>query len=140
MAGSCGARCVRMLLLVAVCGSPSGRARDGTQVGVIGPGLLRICCWFHSMQPFAAHVPVFTVFKVLVADMRDAATFEEGQRRFHRSLEHYQGLFPEACGCEVFRGVPNGASRFLRIGTGEAYSPLYPVWNVNVRTAGRQEC
>jgi len=60
-----------------------------------------ICCWFHKMQNFAAHVPAqaWPAFKALVADMGDAPTCEEGQRRFHRLLDQYQGLFPEACRC-----------------------------------------
>jgi transposase-like protein len=37
--------------------------------------------------------------KALVADMRDAPTFEEGQRRFERRLDQYQGTFPEAWRC-----------------------------------------
>ena len=65
------------------------------------PRSLRIRCWFHKMQNLAAHVPAaaWPAFKALVADMRDAPTFEEGQRRFHGLLEQYQGLFPEACRC-----------------------------------------
>jgi transposase-like protein len=38
-------------------------------------------------------------FKALVADLRDAPTFEEGQRRLQTLLAQYQGTFPEACRC-----------------------------------------
>ena len=31
--------------------------------------------------------------------MREAPTFEEGQRRFERLVAAYQGTFPEACRC-----------------------------------------
>ena len=57
--------------------------------------------WFHTMQTRAAHVPAqaWPAFKALVADMRDAPTFKEGQRRFHGLFDQYQGLFPEACRC-----------------------------------------
>ena len=38
-------------------------------------------------------------FKALVADLRDAPPFEEGQRRLHHVIEHYPDSFPEACRC-----------------------------------------
>ena len=33
----------------------------------------------------------------MIADLRDAPTFEEGQRRQQAILAHYQDTFPEAC-------------------------------------------
>lgn len=65
------------------------------------PRSLRMRGWFHKMPTRAAHVPApaWPAFKALVADMRDAPTVEEGQRRFHGLLDQYQGLFPEACRC-----------------------------------------
>ena len=53
------------------------------------------------MQNLAAHVPAqaWPTFKALVADRRDAPTFEEGQHRYHRLLGQYQDLYPEACRC-----------------------------------------
>ena len=65
------------------------------------PRSLRIRCWFHKMQNLAQKVPpqAWPAFKALVADMRDAPTFEEGQRRFERLLDQYQGTFPEVCRC-----------------------------------------
>jgi putative transposase len=38
-------------------------------------------------------------FKALGADLRDAPTFEEGQRRLNSLIEQYQETFPEACRC-----------------------------------------
>jgi len=46
--------------------------------------------------------------KALVADLRDAPTFEEGHRRFQALLEQYQGTFPEAC-----RGLADDAEASL---------------------------
>jgi putative transposase len=65
------------------------------------PRSLRIRCWFHKMQNLQQKVPpqAWPAFKALVADLRDAPTFEEGQRRLQALLEQYQGTFPEACRC-----------------------------------------
>jgi transposase-like protein len=51
----------------------------------------------HLMQKVPP--PAWPAFKALVADMRDAPTFEEGQRRLQHLLDQYQGTFPEACRC-----------------------------------------
>jgi transposase-like protein len=53
------------------------------------------------MQHLEQKVPpqAWPAFKALVADMRDAPTFEEGQRRCERLLAEYPGTFPEACRC-----------------------------------------
>ena len=65
------------------------------------PRSLRIRCWFHKMQNLHEKVPpqAWPTFKALVADMRDAPTFEEGQRRQQALLAYYQNTFPEACRC-----------------------------------------
>lgn len=70
-------------------------------VDAIWPRSLRLRCWFHKMQNLAQKVPpqAWPAFKALVADMRDAPTFEEGQRRFERLVDAYQRIFPEACRC-----------------------------------------
>jgi transposase-like protein len=53
------------------------------------------------MQNLHQKVPpqAWPAFKALVADMRDAPTFEEGQRRHKALLLQYQDTFPEACRC-----------------------------------------
>jgi putative transposase len=60
-----------------------------TVLDLMWPRSLRMRCWLHKMQSLAAHLPApaWPSFKALVADMRDAPTFEEGQRRFHGLLE-----------------------------------------------------
>jgi transposase-like protein len=70
-------------------------------VDFVWPRSLRIRCWFHKMQNLMHKVPpqVWPAFKALVADLRDAPTFEEGQRRLRHLIEQYQGPFPEACRC-----------------------------------------
>lgn len=70
-------------------------------VDFVWPRSLRIRCWFHKMQNLMQKIPpqAWPAFKALVADMRDAPTYEEGQRRFHHLLEQYQATFPEACRC-----------------------------------------
>jgi putative transposase len=70
-------------------------------VDAMWPRSLRIRCWFHKMQNLAQKVPpqAWPAFKALVADMRDAPTFEEGQRRLSTLLAQYQGALPEACRC-----------------------------------------
>ena len=53
------------------------------------------------MQHLAQKVPpqAWPAFKALVADLRDAPTFDEGQRRLPPLIEQYQATFPEACRC-----------------------------------------
>jgi transposase-like protein len=53
------------------------------------------------MQPLQQNVPppAWPAFKALVADMRDAPTWEEGQRRLRHLLAQSQDTFPEACRC-----------------------------------------
>ena len=47
-------------------------------------------------------------FKALVAELWDAPTFEEGQRRLQVLLAQYQATFPEAC-----RGLADAAEASL---------------------------
>ena len=70
-------------------------------VDFVWPRSLRIRCWFHKMQNLVQKVPpqAWPAFKALVADMRDAPTFAEGQRRMQQLLDQYQDTFPEACKC-----------------------------------------
>jgi transposase-like protein len=69
-------------------------------IDAMWPRSLRTRCWFHQMQNRHQKVPpqAWPVFKALVADRRDAPTFEEGQRR-QQQLAQYQATFPEACRC-----------------------------------------
>lgn len=65
------------------------------------PRSLRMRCWLHTMQNLHQKVPpqAWPAFQALSAAMRDAPTFEEGQRRHPAMLTHYQATFPEACRC-----------------------------------------
>jgi transposase-like protein len=79
---------------------------DGTPglikaIDAMWPRSLRMRCWFHKMQNLMQKVPpqAWPAFKALIVDLRDAPTFEEGQRRLHHLIEHYQDSFPEACWC-----------------------------------------
>jgi hypothetical protein len=58
-------------------------------------------CWFHKRQNLQQQVPpqAWPAFKALVAALRDAPTFEEGQRRLQALIEQYQRPLPEACRC-----------------------------------------
>jgi putative transposase len=65
------------------------------------PKALRIRCWFHKMQNLQQKVPpqAWPEFKALVADMRDAPTVAEAERRRQLIVNRYQRDFPEACRC-----------------------------------------
>jgi transposase-like protein len=67
----------------------------------IWPKALRIRCWFHKMQNLQQKVPpqAWPEFKALVADMRDAPTVAEAERRRQLIVNRYQRDFPEACRC-----------------------------------------
>jgi transposase-like protein len=70
-------------------------------IDAMWPRSLRMRCWFHTMQNLHQKVPpqAWPAFKALIADMRDAPTFEEGQRRQQALLAQYRDTFPEACRC-----------------------------------------
>jgi putative transposase len=70
-------------------------------IDVIWPKSLRIRCWFHKMQTLQQKVPpqAWPEFKALVADMRDAPSVAEAERRRHEIVKRYQLEFPEACRC-----------------------------------------
>jgi transposase-like protein len=65
------------------------------------PRSLRLRGWFQKLQNWeqTGPPPAWPACKALVAGMRDAPTFEEGQRRCERWRAAYQGIFPEACRC-----------------------------------------
>jgi putative transposase len=70
-------------------------------IDAIWPKSLRIRCWFHKLQNLQQKVPpqAWPEFKALVADMRDAPTVTEAERRRQLSVNRYQRDFPEACRC-----------------------------------------
>jgi putative transposase len=70
-------------------------------IDVSWPKALRIRCWFHKMQNLQPKVPpqAWPEFKALVADMRDAPTVPEAERRRQLIVNRYQRDFPEACRC-----------------------------------------
>jgi putative transposase len=70
-------------------------------IDAIWPKSLRIRCWFHKMQNLQQKVPpqAWPEFKALVADMRDAPTVAEAERRRQAIMSRYQRDFPEACRC-----------------------------------------
>jgi len=70
-------------------------------IDAIWPKSLRIRCWFHKMQNLQQKVPpqAWPEFKQLVADMRDAPTVPEAERRRQLIVTRYQRDFPEACRC-----------------------------------------
>jgi putative transposase len=70
-------------------------------IDAIWPKALRVRCWFHKMQNLQQKVPpqAWPEFKQLVADMRDAPTVAEAERRRQLIVTRYQRDFPEACRC-----------------------------------------
>jgi putative transposase len=70
-------------------------------IDAIWPKALRIRCWFHKMQNLQQKVPpqAWPEFKALVADMRDAPSVVEAERRRQEIVKRYQLDFPEACRC-----------------------------------------
>jgi transposase-like protein len=70
-------------------------------IDVIWPKSWRIRCWFHKMQNLQQKVPpqAWPEFKALVADMRDAPTVSEAERRRQLMVNRYQRDFPAACRC-----------------------------------------
>jgi putative transposase len=70
-------------------------------IDAIWPKSLRIRCWFHKMQNLQQKVPpqAWPEFKALVADMRDAPTVTEAERRRQAIVAEYHLDFPEACRC-----------------------------------------
>jgi len=65
------------------------------------PRSLRMRCWCPKRPNLHQKVPppAWPAFKALIADMRDAPTFAEGQRRQQGLLAPYRDTFPEACRC-----------------------------------------
>ena len=65
------------------------------------PKSLRSRCWFHKRQNLQQKVPppAWSEFKALVADLRDAPTGPEAERRRQLMVHRYHRDFPEACRC-----------------------------------------
>jgi putative transposase len=88
------------------------------------PKALRIRCWFHKRQNLQQKVPpqAWPEFKALVADMRDAPTVPEAERRRQLIVNRYQRDFPEACRCLLDDGeaslnhlyVPQRPQQYVR--------------------------
>src|SRR5919109_5185866 len=78
-----------------------GAAGLTTAIDAIWPKALRSRGWFHKMQNLQQKVPLqaWPEFKQLVADMRDAPTVPEAERRRQLIVTRYQRDFPEACRC-----------------------------------------
>ena len=70
-------------------------------VEAMWPKSKRIRCWFHKMKNLQGKVPpaAWPDFKLLIQDIRDAPTPEEGRRRMEQIIRQYQNQFPEACRC-----------------------------------------
>jgi putative transposase len=70
-------------------------------IAAIWPKARRIRWWFHKMQNLQQKVPpqAWPEFKALVADMRDAPSVVEAERRRQEIVKRYQLDFPEACRC-----------------------------------------
>ena len=70
-------------------------------IDAIWPKSLRIRCWFHKMPNLQQKVPpqAWPELKQLVADMRDAPTVPEAERRRQLIVNRSQRDFPEACRC-----------------------------------------
>ena len=70
-------------------------------IDAIWPKALRVRCWFHKMQDLQQKVPpqAWPEFTQLVADMRDAPSVAEAERRRQLIVNRYQRDFPEACRC-----------------------------------------
>src|SRR5919109_3409320 len=78
-----------------------GAAGLTTAIDAIWPKALRSRGWFHKMQNLQQKVPLqaWPEFKQLVADMRDAPTVPEAERRRQLIVNRYQRDFPAACRC-----------------------------------------
>jgi putative transposase len=92
---------VKRGLQTPVTSTTDGAAGLTKAIDAIWPKALRLRCWFHKMQNLQQKVPpqAWPEFKALVADMRDAPTVPEAERRRQLIVNRYQRDFPEACRC-----------------------------------------
>jgi putative transposase len=72
-----------------------------TASDALWPKARRIRCWLHQRQNLQQKVPpqAWPAFKTWVADLRDAPTVPEADRRRQLSVNRYPRDFPEACRC-----------------------------------------
>jgi putative transposase len=79
----------------------AGAAGLTKALDALWPQALRVRCWFHKMQNLQQKVPpqAWPEFKKLGADMRDAPTVAEAERRRQLIVNRSQRDFPEACRC-----------------------------------------
>jgi transposase-like protein len=70
-------------------------------IDAIWPEARRVRCWFHRVQNRQQKLPpqAWPEFKQLVADMREAPSVAEAERRRPLIVNRYQRDFPEACRC-----------------------------------------
>lgn len=70
-------------------------------IDALWPKAVRIRGWLHKMPNLQQKVPpqAGPEFKTLVADMREAPTVAEAERRRQLIVTRYQRDFPEACRC-----------------------------------------
>jgi transposase-like protein len=121
---------------------PGTRTTDGApglpKAGdVLGPRSLRRRCGFHNMQPLHQQVPpqAWPACKALVADMREAPTFEEGQRRLRHLLAPYPAPFRKRV--DAWRRMPRRATIPCRARPGiDNMSTPPPSWSAPVRRNG----
>jgi transposase-like protein len=93
-------------------------------IDALWPKALRSRCWLHKMQNLQQKVPpqAWPEFKAWVADMRDAPTVPEAERRRQLMVNRYQRDFPAACRCLLddgeaslnHRSVPQRHQQYVR--------------------------
>jgi transposase-like protein len=90
----------------------AGAAGLTKAIDAIWPKALRIRCWLHKMQNLQQKMPpqAWPEFTQLVADMRDAPSVAEAERRRQLIVNRYQRDLPEAC-----RGLLDDADASLNL-------------------------
>lgn len=70
-------------------------------IDALWPRTWRVRCWFHKMRNLEDKVPpqAWPEFKALAVDVRDAPTFETGEKRMQALIKTYKAVYPEACRC-----------------------------------------
>lgn len=70
-------------------------------IDAMWPKSKRIRCWFHKMQNLQQKCPpeAWPELKARIMDLRDAPTFEEGEKRLEEFIAAHQSTYPELCRC-----------------------------------------
>ncbi len=70
-------------------------------IDALWPKSLRIRCWFHKMQNIVAKLPADAVeaVKAAIRTIRDAVTFEDGERAATLVIARYERAYPSAMAC-----------------------------------------